>query len=73
LLRLENGLGRCSSRLDEAGDLRRPGPRHVHEHQEQPFLAVVELADVDGGGAAIGAQVAAVGARLDFLEPDAPG
>ena len=62
------GLSVRAARLDEAGDLlRRPGSGNVHEHQEPPHLA-----DVDGGSAAVGAHVAAVGARLDLLDPDPP-
>jgi hypothetical protein len=58
--------------LDEAGDLLRGSrPRHVHEHQEAPALVVVELANVDGGGAAVGGHVAGVAAGLDLLDPHA--
>uniref|UniRef100_A0A453L7V0 Uncharacterized protein n=1 Tax=Aegilops tauschii subsp. strangulata TaxID=200361 RepID=A0A453L7V0_AEGTS len=58
--------------LHQAGDrLRGPGSRHVHEHQEAPLLAVVELADVDGGGAAVDVHVVAVAAGLDFLDAHA--
>ena len=45
--------------------VRGSGPRHVQEQQEAPLLVGVELADVDGRGAAVRVDVASVAAGLD--------